>query len=249
VNQPIIRATGLSVLLGRIPVLRSIELSVEQGEAIALMGANGSGKTTLVRTLLGLTPYQHGEVRLFGTELSAFRDWARIGYVPQRAQISYPQARVNEVVATGLLAGRAPFRPLGRADKARIQQVLEQVGLAERAGHPYRRLSGGQQQRVLIARALVSAADLLVMDEPLAGIDLPSQERLAEILAALKAEQKTLVIVLHETGSLAPLLDRQVVLRDGRMLPEGSEHRHPHDGHETLPREHAPLLRGVLEHR
>jgi zinc transport system ATP-binding protein len=246
--MPVIQATGLSVLLGRIPVLRSIDLSVEQGEAVALMGANGSGKTTLVRTLLGLTPYQHGEVKLFDTELAAFRDWKRVGYVPQRAHIAYPQARVGEVIATGLLAGRPPFRPMGKAAKSRIRQVLEQVGLSDLLQHPYRRLSGGQQQRVLIARALASAADLLVMDEPLAGIDLPSQESLAETLSQLKNDQKTLVIVLHETGALAPVLDRQIVLRDGRVLPEGAAHWDSH-GHETLPREHAPLLRGVLEHR
>ncbi|MDR1430898.1 MAG: ATP-binding cassette domain-containing protein [Propionibacteriaceae bacterium] len=241
-----IETDDLSVTLGRLPILRSISVTVANGEAVALMGTNGSGKTTLVRALLGLIGFQRGSIRLFGTELAQFSQWSRIGYVPQRAEIQYPQARVSEVVTTGLLATRRLFRPRTRTQLAQISAALEQVGMADRAAHPYHRLSSGQQQRVLIARALVSQAELLIMDEPLAGVDLGSQTRLAEILAALKNQGSAMLIVLHETGPLESMLDRQIVLRDGRVLPPYAAPTTSH-GHETQPRPRTPLLPGMLD--
>ncbi|MDR1237767.1 MAG: ABC transporter ATP-binding protein [Propionibacteriaceae bacterium] len=244
-----IETNDLSVTLSRLPILRSISVEVAQGEAVALMGTNGSGKTTLVRALLKLIPFQRGSIRLFGTDLGQFKDWARIGYVPQRAEIQYPQARVSEVISTGLLARRQLFRPRTRSQSAQIKAALEQVGMADRVNYPYRRLSSGQQQRVLIARALVSQAELLIMDEPLAGVDLDSQAQLAEILAGLKRDGNTMLIVLHETGPLEPMLDRQIVLRDGRVLPSSIPVQAAPHGHETSPRAANPLLPGILDRR
>ncbi len=234
-------------MLGGQPVLRSVSMDVKAGQLIVLEGANGSGKTTLVRTILGLTAYQQGSVQLFGQELARFRDWFRIGYVPQRASVQLPHATVGEVVSTGRVAARRPFQRATAADRTLVAEALAQVGMADRAHSAYRELSGGQQQRVLIARALASQAELLVMDEPLAGVDVEAQASLAVMLGTLKEGGVTQLIVLHELGALEPLIDRVVVLRDGQVLPPGTPHTHAHD-HEVEWVSHSdPLLPGTVE--
>jgi zinc transport system ATP-binding protein len=211
-----------SVVLGGRPVLRGIDLSVRQGEVVALLGANGSGKSTLVRTLMGLVPTSRGEVSLFGTPLARFRDWRRIGFVPQRVSAtSGVPASVWEVVAAGRLSRRRPLSPLRKADKAAISDAIAAVGLAGRAHDGCSTLSGGQQQRALIARALAGEPDLFVLDEPTAGVDLASQQTFADALAALVERGATIILVAHELGPLAPLIDRTVVMRDGRVAYDG----------------------------
>ena len=169
-NEPVLTAEDLTVELGGLPVLRGVGLGVASGEAVTLLGGNGSGKSTLVRALLGLTPHQRGSVRLFGSELGRFSDWRRVGYVPQRSSAALSNALVREVVAAGRLSHRRPFVPPRRTDRTAVGEALATVGMADRAGDELRRLSGGQQQRVLIARALAGAPDLLVLDEPNAGV-------------------------------------------------------------------------------
>lgn len=211
-----------SVVLGGRPVLRHIDLRVAPGQFVALMGANGSGKSTLVRTLLGLRPLAGGEVRLFGTPLGDFGDWQRIGFVPQRATAGAGvPASVWELVASGRLTRRRLLRPLSRADRAAIRHALEVVGLLGRRNDAVALLSGGQQQRVLIARALAGEPELFLLDEPTAGVDLPNQEALTEALAALKDRGATVVLVAHELGPMARLVDRAVVMRDGRVAYDG----------------------------
>jgi zinc transport system ATP-binding protein len=233
-QTPALVAEDLVVQLGGTTVLRGVSASVRPGEAVALLGGNGSGKTTLVRTALGLAPYQSGQVRLFGETPGRFRAWHRIGYVPQRSTAGLAGAKVREVVASGRLARRRPFWPASGQDRRAVGSALEAVGLTERAGAELAHLSGGQQQRVMIARALATAPDLLVLDEPTAGVDLEHQEVLAELLTRRLAEGNALLVVLHEAGPLAPLIDRVIRLRDGLVmtgdgdLPGHShEHRHP----------------------
>jgi zinc transport system ATP-binding protein len=211
-----------SVVLGGRPVLRGIDLTVRQGEVVALLGANGSGKSTLVRTLMGLVPTTRGEVSLFGTPLTRFRDWSRIGFVPQRVSAtSGVPASVWEVVAAGRLSRRRPLRPLRKADKTAITEAIAAVGLAERTHDGCSTLSGGQQQRALIARALAGEPDLFVLDEPTAGVDLTSQQTFADALSALVERGATIILVAHELGPMAPLVDRTVVMRDGRVAYDG----------------------------
>jgi zinc transport system ATP-binding protein len=202
---------------------------------VTLLGGNGSGKSTLVRALLGLTPHQRGSVRLFGSELGRFSDWRRVGYVPQRSSAALSNALVREVVAAGRLSHRRPFVPPRRTDRTAVGEALATVGMADRAGDELRRLSGGQQQRVLIARALAGAPDLLVLDEPNAGVDLEHQQVLAEVLSALIGRGVAVLVVLHEVGPLAGLIDRAVVLREGRIVHDGPlgllGQGHHHHGH------------------
>ena len=214
-------AGGAVAIAGR-PILRGIDLAVRSGEFVALMGANGSGKSTLVRALTGLHPLAAGTLRLFGTPYGDFHDWRRVGYVPQRGSAaSGVPASVWEVVASGRLTRRPLFRPLGRADRAAITDALEVVGLADRATDGVSTLSGGQQQRVLIARALAGEPELFFLDEPTAGVDLPNQQVLADSLSILSGRGATVVLVAHELGPMAPLIDRAVVMRDGRIAYDG----------------------------
>jgi zinc transport system ATP-binding protein len=212
---------GAVAIAGR-PILRGIDLAVRAGEFVALMGANGSGKSTLVRAMTGLLPLVSGSASLFGTPLPQFGQWQRVGFVPQRpSAASGVPTSVWEVVASGRLTRRRLLRPLLRADREAIRDALDVVGLAARAQDGVSTLSGGQQQRVLIARALAGEPDLFFLDEPTAGVDLPNQLALTGALRTLSARGATIVLVAHELGPLAPLVDRAVVMRDGRISYDG----------------------------
>ncbi|HET7385891.1 MAG TPA: ATP-binding cassette domain-containing protein [Nocardioidaceae bacterium] len=218
----VVRIDEAAVELGGRPVLRGIDLSVDAGEVVAVLGANGSGKSTLVRTMLGLVPTVRGEVRLFGATLDAFADWCRVGFVPQRVGAAGGvSATVREVVTAGRLSRRRLLAPLHRADRRAVEAAIDAVGLAGRARDGVTTLSGGQQQRVLIARALAGEPDLLVLDEPTAGVDVESQQGFADALESLVSRGATVVLVAHELGPLAPLIGRSVVMREGRIAYDG----------------------------
>jgi zinc transport system ATP-binding protein len=232
----IVRVTDGGVTLGGRPVLRGIDLTVRGGEVVAVLGENGSGKSTLVRTALGLVPLRRGAVELFGSPLAHFRDWHRIGYVPQRlTATSGVPASVWEVVASGRLARRSMLRPMRRSDKAAVTAAIDAVGLADRRKDGCSTLSGGQQQRVLIARALAGEPDLLVLDEPTAGVDLAHQDLFADIIGRLAGRGATIVLVAHEMGPLEPLISRTVVMSDGRIGYDGP----PLESFRDAPQEHA----------
>jgi zinc transport system ATP-binding protein len=221
-------------------VLHGVDLVVEPGEFVALLGANGSGKSTLVRAALGLRPVSGGQVELFDTPVDRFREWRRIGFVPQRAgAASGVPASVREVVTSGRLGRRRLLRPLSRADRRGVDDALEVVGLADRASESVATLSGGQQQRVLIARALAGEPDVFFLDEPTAGVDLPNQHALADSLATLKERGATVVLVAHELGPMAPLVERAVVMAHGEVCHDGA----PLDEGATDVHHHPPLRR------
>ncbi|MFI5764424.1 MULTISPECIES: metal ABC transporter ATP-binding protein [unclassified Streptomyces] len=253
-DQPVISLRGATASLGSRPVLRGIDLTVRSGEVVALLGANGSGKSTAVRAVVGQVPLSDGALSLFGTDFKRFRDWSRIGYVPQRTTAaSGVPATVREVVSAGRLA-KTRFGFLRRADKAAVEHALDLVDMGAYADASVNALSGGQHQRVLIARALAGEPELLIMDEPMAGVDLANQEVLANALRSQVAAGTTVLLVLHELGPLEPLIDRAVVLRDGCVThdgppPEalgqhalpGHDHVHPHSAHDA-----EPLRTGLL---
>ncbi|MBD0293154.1 MAG: ATP-binding cassette domain-containing protein [Jiangellaceae bacterium] len=212
----------VTVVLDDRVVLSDVDLHVSQGEVVAVLGPNGSGKSTLIRAALGLAPVRQGDIRLFGTPISQFRNWQRVGYVPQRSTAaSGVPASVREVVAAGRLARRRPFQRADARDRETVEQAIALVGLTDRSDDRVDRLSGGQQQRVLVARAAAGDPDLLVLDEPNAGIDQTSQEAFARALRTFVASDRTVLLVLHQLGPLGPLVDRAVVLDAGRVLREG----------------------------
>jgi zinc transport system ATP-binding protein len=248
-GEPVISLRGVRAELGSRPVLRGIDLTVGRGEVVALLGANGSGKSTAVRAVIGQVPVTAGEIELFGTPRSAFRDWRRVGYVPQRTTAAGGvPATVTEVVSSGRLS-RARFGVLRRADREAVRRALEQVGMADRAKDSVDALSGGQHQRVLIARALAAEPELLIMDEPMAGVDLASQEVLARTLREQVDQGATVLLVLHELGPLEPLIDRAVVLREGCVTHDGPPPRalgqHALPGHDHV-HPHAPAGAGPI---
>jgi zinc transport system ATP-binding protein len=250
--SPVIEVSRGGVTLSGRPILRDVDLSIEAGEVVALLGANGSGKSTLVKAVLGLLPMSTGEVRLFGRPLEEFDAWQRLGYVPQRSTITQGvPATVREVVAAGRLARRRPFRLPGAEDRRAVREALDAVGLADRAGQQVSTLSGGQQQRVLMARTLAGAPELLVLDEPNAGVDLVSQEAIAATLADRARAGSTIVVVLHELGPFEPLIGRTVALREGRITYDGPPTQLEAVGHgehcePVEPALHVPPMSGLL---
>jgi zinc transport system ATP-binding protein len=208
--------------LGGRTVLHDVSVRIDEGEFVALLGPNGAGKSTLVRALVGLVPLAAGRLAVFGTPLGRFHDWWRIGYVPQRLAVGGGvPATVHEVVASGRVGRAGRFRRTSAADRAAVEHALEDVGMAERAHEPVSALSGGQQQRVLIARALAGEPEVLVLDEPTAGVDADSQDTLAGALGHLSNAGGSVVLVAHELGPLESLIGRAVVLRDGYVVSDG----------------------------
>ncbi len=236
---------GMTVALDGRPVLRQVDLDVSAGEFVALLGANGSGKSTLVRAAVGLVPIDQGTVELFGTPLDRFKDRQRLGYVPQRTRaVAGVPATVQEVVMSGRLSRRRFAGWATSSDREAVDAAIARVGLADRARSSVSEMSGGQQQRALIARALATQAELLIMDEPTAGVDHDNQETLAELLASLVHDGTSVLLVAHELGPLRPLIDRAVVLDGGSVRYDGHVdavhdhehvHVHRHDGQPDQP--------------
>lgn len=196
---------GVDYRYGNVTVLEGVDLRVSRGAFLGIIGPNGSGKTTLLRIILGLLPPARGTVRLFGSPPPAFREWRRVGYVPQRATIDpVLPATVGEVVETGLGAALGWFvRPSGEG-RRRVREALEGVGMAPHERTRVNALSIGQQQRVLIARALVSSPELLILDEPTGGIDPDARETLYTLLRRLNHERGvTLILVSHDIAAVA----------------------------------------------
>lgn len=228
------------------PVLEDVTLRIRPGEVVALLGPNGSGKSTLVRGLLGLNDHLSGHGEVFGVPLNRIRDRSRVGYVPQRHTLSGSvRSTVREVVATGQLATRPWWRPATLEQRDRVTQALRTVGLDDRAKDDVATLSGGQQRRVLIARAMAARPDVLIMDEPTAGVDAASQDVLAAVLRRLAGLGVTMIVVTHELAALRGIVDRIVELEVGAISFDGTPqqyavHRarvtattaaHPHEAH------------------
>jgi len=215
-------------------IVHGLGLRIDRGEAVAVLGANGSGKSTLIRGLLGLATIQHGVVEVFGVDRRRFVDWGRVGYVPQRSTIGGGiPTTVREVVASGLLTTVRPFRRTTAADRHRIDDAIDAVGLSTQSRSSLSTLSGGQQRRVLIARAIASGPDLLILDEPTAGVDRANKEVLATILANLVGAGTTIVLVTHELGPARPVVTRAIVLADGAVVHDGSLEGAPDEHHDS----------------
>lgn len=217
------------------PVISGVTLDIAAGEVVAITGPNGSGKSTIVKGLLGLSQQLGGRVELFGVDRAHFHEHTRLGYVPQRHTLSHAvPATVREVVGVGRLPHLGWFSRPGRRDRQIVDEALELVGLADRAREDVSTLSGGQHRRVLIARALASQPEVLLMDEPTAGVDVANQHVLADVLGRLAERGTTMVIVTHEMDALTGFLTRVVCTRNGAVDFDGDlaayAHRHEHPG-------------------
>ncbi len=215
-------AHGVSFAYGTDPVLEAVDLRVAAGEFVALVGPNGSGKSTLLRILLGLLQPSAGTVEVLGSRPADLHDRWRVGYVPQRRILDLDvPATVAEVVTSGRTARRGWWRFPGKADRAAVDHALEAVALADLRRRSVNDLSGGQQQRVLIARALAAEPSVLMLDEPIAGVDVESQRLFRDSLVHLvEHHDSAVLLVSHELGAVASDLDRVVVLKR-RVLFDG----------------------------
>jgi len=214
--KPVVLA-GASLGFRDRAVLRDIDLALEQGEFVGLLGPNGAGKTTLIRTLLGLIPKLGGTVAVLGAPVR--RGDARIGYLPQTGAAAVPRLRGVDVLAASLNGQRLGLARHTAADRAAIDAVLDMVGAADLAQRPLASLSGGERQRVLIAQALLGKPRLLLLDEPLAGLDPRHQ---ADIVLLLRRVQRelgmTVLCSAHDVNVLLPAMDRVLFLAGGSAV-------------------------------
>jgi len=196
-------------------ILHDVELVIQPGDFIAIAGPNGSGKTTLFRTILGFLPVLEGSLTR-GCSFSEF------GYVPQSAALdaNFP-VTVEGVVEMGAYGRLKPYRRTSDEEKARLKRVLAQVGLAHLAGRSFFSLSGGQKQRILIARALMVGPKILILDEPLAGVDTESRAAITELLLQLnRDERKAIFFSSHDLRMVRSVTKKILRVDDGRIAWE-----------------------------
>jgi zinc transport system ATP-binding protein len=199
----VIRVDGVSFQYDSIPVLEEVSFSISSGDFLAVIGPNGSGKTTLIKLILGLLRPAKGRVFLMNKPIEEFHAWAKVGYVPQKATHIDPlyPASAREVVGMALPSGRFTAGRGKKQEEGAVGLALEQVGMTAFRNRPIGSLSGGQQQRIFIARAIVNSPEILILDEPTAGVDAATQSLFYEMLHELNERQKiTIILVTHDIG-------------------------------------------------
>lgn len=187
-------------------ILSNISFEVFSSEYIAIIGPNGGGKTTLIRMLLGLDKPTSGDIRIYGKKIKNFKDWYKIGYVPQRASLvdsSFP-ATVLDIVKMGRTSQRGFFSSFSQEDNKHVQDAMQKMDILNLSDKMAGTLSGGQRQRVMIARALASKPEILILDEPNTGVDMASQKSFYALLRQLnKNDGITIVFITHDIGVIA----------------------------------------------
>lgn len=217
-DQPILALSDVSARYNGRFALENLSFELIAGEQVAVVGPNGAGKSTLFKLIAGVLPASSGRVMVYGSQPGGH---ICIAYVPQRSQVdwSFPVS-VADVVMMGRVGKMGLFHRPTRPDWETVHQSLEVVGMGKLAGRQIGELSGGQQQRVFIARALAQEAELMLMDEPLTGLDLPSQEEIFGVLGALRQRGVTVMIATHDLNLAAERFDR-VMLLNRRLMGLG----------------------------
>lgn len=211
VESPILEIHDLTVSYDQSPVLWNVDFSLPAGKLIGILGPNGAGKSTLIKAIMGLIPITGGYVKIFDRELNDVR--SRISYVPQRESVDWNfPASVLDVVKMGTYGKLGLFKRPGKKEKAIAMQCLEKVGMQSYVDRQISELSGGQQQRVFIARALAQEADLYLMDEPFAGVDMATETAIFQLLHEMTAEGKTVIVVHHDIHSAMSYFDWIIML-------------------------------------
>lgn len=216
-QSPVVSLKNMGAGYGKRTILREINLEVHRGEFVGLIGANGAGKTTLLRSLLGLVPGATGEIRLLGGTPTAAR--TRIGYVPQKHQFQWDfPITVQDAVMTGRSAHLGLFKRPGKNDWMAVFSAIKRAGIEHLSERIIGELSGGQRQRVLLARALASDPQLLLLDEPFTGVDAPTQDMLNTLYRELAAEGLTIVMSTHDMLAAREACTRLIGVRETLAL-------------------------------
>ena len=207
-----------AVALGRRTIWSGADFELRPGQFVGLIGPNGTGKTTLLRVLLGQVPLASGSVRVLGRPPG--RGNPAIGYVPQRRSLASDLAvRGYDLVLLGLVGHRWGFGPASAAERRAVSEALEAVGASAYADQPVGLLSGGEQQRLLIAQALLTRPQLLLLDEPLASLDLKSQHEIVHLVETIRLDRRmTVILVAHDLNPLLELLDGLIFILDGHVV-------------------------------
>ena len=204
----------LTVHFDRMPVLWDLSFTIEKGSLVGIMGPNGAGKSTLLQTILGQKKAVSGSIRLFGKTIDQMR--RNIAYVPQKSQVDWTfPATVLDVVLMGRYHKLGLFRFSSKADKIAAKMNIEKVGLQGLEKRQINELSEGQKQRVFFARALMHDADIFFLDEPFAGVDMATEEKLMDLLKREKKEGKTILIVHHDLTTAQNYFDTGILLNMG----------------------------------
>ena len=218
-EKPALKISGLSYRYNSHNALDQLNFEVNLGERLAVVGPNGAGKSTLFKVVAGVIKPSQGTVSIYGHEPCGH---ICIAYVPQRSQVDWNfPVNVSDVVMMGRVGKMGPLRWPTRQDWNIVQQALDDVGMAAMADNGINELSGGQQQRVFIARALAQEAELILMDEPLTGLDQTTQDDLFQILDALRQRKVTVMVALHDLKMAAERFDR-VLLLNRKLVGLGS---------------------------
>jgi len=223
--QPeIVTTEGLACCYREGRVLEDISIRVLRGDYVGIVGPNGSGKSTLVKALLGLVDISDGRAALFGAPLADFRDWQRVGYLPQSLHLVNPvfPATVHETVGLGLLSLKRFPKRLNRDDRSKIDQTLDELNISDLKQKLIGELSGGQLQRVLLARAIVNDPELLILDEPTAALDPETRGLFYSLIGEINLRRGvTVLLVTHDSGAIGQHASKMLYL-DKKVLFYGS---------------------------
>lgn len=216
---PAIEIEHLTVSYGSAPALLDVSLSIPAGKLVGVIGPNGSGKSTLIKSVLGFLRPDFGTVKIFGQP--AERAKGRVAYVPQRGSVDWDfPVTVREVALMGRYGHVPWYRELSPADMQAADDALEMVRMTPFRDRQIGQLSGGQQQRVFMARAMAQGADILLLDEPFAGVDAATERAILDVLEQTRAAGRTLIVVHHDLATAAEYFDL-VVLMKQRLIAAG----------------------------
>lgn len=218
-HDPVVEFDQVSFSYDNHKVIQRLQFSILQRDFVGVIGPNGAGKSTLLKMMVGLLQPNEGEVRLFRQPIARFRDWERIGYVPQRKSFNplFP-ATVREVVLSGLYSRKKMYRRVTKTDKQKAEDVMGAMGIENLADRLIGRLSGGQQQRTFLARALINNPDLMILDEPTTGIDAKMQQSFFHMIKHLHMQHNiTFIMVSHDLNMMHSYLGTEPVQCSGNI--------------------------------